>query len=91
MARYRERRLLILSCWQQLRQLGDVRCNPARLRRMYAGDGPARKKSREVAYSRRGCFDAKAACVKAPSPSAWGLIPSIRSGSKYINLSSALR
>ena len=26
-----------------------------RLRRMYAGRGPARKKSREVAYSRRGC------------------------------------
>jgi hypothetical protein len=24
MARYRERRLLILSCWQQLRQLGDM-------------------------------------------------------------------
>jgi len=30
-------------------------------------------------------------CVKAPSPSAWGLIPSILSGSKYTNLSSALR
>jgi hypothetical protein len=28
--------------------------------RMYAGRGSARKKSREVAYSRRGCFDAKA-------------------------------
>src|SRR5215469_3697216 len=61
--------------------------------RMYAGNGPARKKKPggSLLPARLDEASTRKPCVKARSPSACGLIPSIRSGSKYTNLLSALR
>ena len=77
----------------QIRQpIGALR--RLRLCRMYAGHAPARKKSREHGTTPgEAGYEAstRKPYVKARSPSACGLIPSIRSGSKYTNLSSALR
>src|SRR5215471_12181820 len=60
---------------------------------MRASAAPAKK---EVAYSRQGLEFGRALrresrASKPDHPPLWGLIPSIRSGSKYTNLSSALR